>query len=118
MFIDRAVVEVIAGVGGSGAMAFRRETGVPRGGPSGGNGGKGGDIVLEADAQLSTLLDYSYRRHYKAKRGMHGEGSDRTGRSGEHLVLRVPPGTVAVDADTEEFLVELLDINDLANIER
>jgi len=118
MFIDRAVVEVVAGVGGSGAMAFRRETGVPRGGPSGGNGGKGGDIVLEADGQLSTLLDYSYRRHYKAKRGMHGEGSDCTGKSGEDLVLRVPPGTVAVDADTEEFLAELLEAGDRVVIAR
>ena len=109
MFIDRAVIEIVAGTGGSGAEAFRRESGVPRGGPSGGDGGKGGDVVLEADAQLSTLLDFSYRRHYKAPRGMHGEGSNRTGRSGEDLVLKVPPGTVAVDADTEEFIGELLE---------
>ena len=85
---------------------------MPRGGPSGGDGGKGGDIVLEADAQLSTLLDFSYRRHYKAKRGMHGEGQDKTGKSGEDLVLRVPPGTVAVDADTGDFLCELLNAGD------
>jgi GTP-binding protein len=109
MFIDRAVIEVIAGTGGSGAEAFRRESGVPRGGPSGGDGGKGGDIILVADGQLTTLLDYSYRRHYKAQRGMHGEGSDKTGRSAEDLVLRVPPGTVAYDADTEEVLGELLE---------
>jgi GTP-binding protein len=118
MFIDRAVVEVVAGVGGSGAEAFRRETGVPRGGPSGGDGGKGGDVVLEADPQLSTLLDYSYRRHYKAKRGMHGEGSNRTGKSGEDLVLKVPPGTVAVDADTEAFLGELLKPGDRVVVAR
>jgi GTP-binding protein len=109
MFVDRAVIEVIAGTGGSGSEAFRRESGVPRGGPAGGDGGRGGDVLLQADGQLTTLLDYSYRRHYKAKRGAHGEGKNKTGRSGEHLVLRVPPGTVAYDADTEELLGELLE---------
>lgn len=109
MFIDRAVVEVIAGTGGSGSEAFRRESGVPRGGPAGGDGGRGGDVVLQADPQLSTLLDYSYRRHYKAERGLHGAGKNMTGKSGEHLVLRVPPGTAAYDADTDEFLGELLE---------
>ncbi len=109
MFVDRAVIEVRGGVGGSGAEAFRRESGVPRGGPSGGDGGNGGHVVLEVDPQLSTLLDYSYRRHYRAPRGMHGEGSNRTGRSGDDLVLKVPPGTVAMDADTDELLGELLE---------
>ena len=109
MFVDLAIIEVIAGTGGSGAEAFRRESRVPRGGPAGGDGGKGGDVVLQADGQLTTLLDYSYRRHYKAKRGMHGEGSKRTGKSGEDLVLRVPPGTVAYDAETDEVIGELLD---------
>jgi GTP-binding protein len=108
VFVDRAVVEIVAGTGGSGAEAFRRESGVPRGGPAGGDGGKGGDVVLLADTQLTTLLDYSYRRHYKAPRGMHGEGSNRTGRSGEDLVLRVPPGTVVYDDETGEVLGELL----------
>lgn len=109
MFVDRAVIEVAAGTGGSGAEAFRRESGVPRGGPAGGDGGKGGDVVLMADSQLATLLDYSYRRHYKAPRGLHGEGSRRTGKSGDDLVLRVPPGTVAYDAETDELLGELLE---------
>ncbi len=108
MFVDRAVIEVYGGTGGSGSDAFRREKGVPRGGPAGGDGGKGGDVVLEADPGLTTLLDYSYRRHHRAGRGMHGEGSNRTGRSGDDLVLRVPPGTVAYDADTDEVLGELL----------
>ncbi len=108
MFVDRAVIEVAAGTGGSGAEAMRRESGVPRGGPAGGDGGKGGDVILHGDAQLTTLLDYSYRRHYKAERGQHGEGSNRTGRSGEDLVLRVPPGTVAYDDETGEVLGELL----------
>ncbi len=108
MFVDRAVIEVRGGVGGSGSEAMRRESFVPRGGPSGGDGGKGGDVVLEVDAQLSTLLDYSYQKHYFAPRGQHGEGSNRTGRSGEDLVLKVPPGTVVTDADSEELLGELL----------
>jgi len=109
MFVDRSVIEVRGGVGGSGAEAFRRESGVPRGGPSGGDGGKGGDVILEVDPQLSTLLDFSYRRHYHAPRGRHGEGSNRTGKSGEDMVLKVPPGTVVTDEETEDFLGELLD---------
>ena len=108
MFIDKAVIEVAGGTGGSGAEAFRRETGVPRGGPSGGDGGKGGDVVLEADVQLSTLLDYTYKRHYHAERGQHGEGSNRTGRDGEGILLKVPPGTIVRDATTGEVLGELL----------
>jgi GTP-binding protein len=102
MFVDRAVIEIEAGTGGSGAEAFRRESGVPRGGPSGG----------EADPQLTTLLDYSYRRHYRAERGQHGEGSNRTGRAGEDLTLRVPPGTVVRDDTTGEVLGELLAVGD------
>ena len=108
-FVDRAVIEVEAGTGGSGAEAFRRESGVPRGGPSGGDGGKGGDVVAVADPELSTLLDYSYKRHYRAGRGQHGEGSNRTGRDGEEILLRVPPGTIIRDAESGEFLAELLE---------
>ena len=109
MFIDHAVIEVKAGAGGSGSDAFRREKGVPRGGPAGGDGGKGGDVLLEADAQLTTLLDYSYRRHYKADRGKHGGGKNRTGRSGDNLILKVPKGTIAFDAESGESLGELLE---------
>ena len=109
MFIDRAVIEVIAGTGGSGSEAMRREKGVPRGGPAGGDGGKGGDVLLEADAQLATLLDYSYRRLYKGERGMHGAGKSMTGRSGDDLVLKVPSGTVIYDVDSGELLGELLE---------
>ena len=91
-FVDQAVIEIEAGTGGSGAEAFRRESGVPRGGPAGGDGGRGGDVVAVADADLTTLLDYSYKRHYRAERGQHGEGGNRPGRSGADVELRVPPG--------------------------
>lgn len=109
MFVDYVVIQIAAGTGGSGAEAFRREMGVARGGPSGGDGGRGGDVILRADRQLTTLLDYRYQQHYRAERGEHGQGKSRTGRSGEHLVLRVPVGTVVKDADSQELIGELLD---------
>lgn len=109
MFVDEATINVYGGDGGAGAEAFRREKFVARGGPSGGNGGQGGDVVLAVDDQLSTLLDYRYQEHHRAERGRHGEGSNRTGKSGEDMVLRVPPGTCVVDADTGEALGELLE---------
>jgi GTP-binding protein len=112
MFVDYAVINVVAGTGGSGAEAFRREMGVDRGGPSGGDGGRGGDVILRADRQLSTLLDYRYQQHYRAERGQHGMGKSRTGRDGDSLVLRVPPGTEVKDADTGELLGELLEDGD------
>ena len=108
MFVDQATINVYAGDGGAGAEAFRREKYVARGGPSGGNGGQGGDVILEADGQLSTLLDYRYQEHYRAERGQHGEGKNRTGKSGEDLVLKVPPGTFVTDAETGESVGELL----------
>jgi GTP-binding protein len=108
MFVDRATIHVQAGTGGSGAEAFRREKGVPRGGPAGGDGGKGGDVILVADPQLTTLLDITRRQHYKAQRGQHGEGSNRTGRDGDAVEIRVPPGTVVRDAETGELIGELL----------
>ena len=112
MFVDQATIRVKAGAGGAGALAFRREKGVPFGGPSGGDGGHGGDVVLVADAQLHTLLDYSYRQHYKAGRAGHGEGSNRRGADGDDLILPVPLGTVVHDADTDERLGELLEKGD------
>jgi GTPase len=108
MFVDYVVIQVAGGTGGSGAEAFRREMGVARGGPSGGDGGRGGDVLLRADAQLATLLDYRYQQHYRAERGQHGQGKDRTGRDGQDLLLRVPPGTVVRDADSGELLGELV----------
>jgi len=112
MFIDQARIRVKGGAGGAGAVAFRREKGVPRGGPAGGNGGRGGDVILVADPQLYTLLDYSYRENYAAGRAGHGEGGNRTGADGEDLELPVPLGTVVRDADSGERLGELLDAGD------
>lgn len=109
MFVDYAVIKVVAGTGGSGAEAFRREMGVPRGGPSGGNGGRGGDVILVGDRQLSTLLDYQYQHLYKAERGEHGQGKSRFGRDADDLVLRVPVGTVVKDADTGELIGEIVE---------
>jgi GTP-binding protein len=106
-FIDEATIHVKAGDGGNGCVAFRREAHVPRGGPSGGDGGGGGSVVLVADPQLTTLLDYKYRRHYKAKRGEDGRNKDQYGKAGEELVLRVPVGTVVHDADSGDKLIDL-----------
>jgi GTPase len=109
VFIDHAVIQIVAGTGGSGAEAFRREMAVPFGGPSGGDGGKGGSVILRADPQLSTLLDFRYQQHYRAERGQHGQGKNRTGRDGVDLVLRAPLGTIVSDADTGERLGELME---------
>jgi GTP-binding protein len=109
MFVDYAVINAIAGTGGSGAEAFRREMGVPRGGPSGGDGGRGGHVYLRGDKQLATLLDYQYQHMYRAERGEHGQGKSRTGRDGEDLVLRVPIGTVIRDADSGELIGEIIE---------
>ena len=89
MFIDRALVRVKAGDGGSGIISFRREKFAPMGGPDGGDGGKGGDVVVRVDTNLNTLLDYTYRDKWRAQDGEHGSGSNRSGRSGEDLVLPV-----------------------------
>jgi GTPase len=105
MFVDEVDIHIQAGDGGNGCMAFRREMRVPRGGPSGGDGGHGGSIYLVASAHQNTLVTYRFHPEFKAERGRHGEGSNRTGRDGEDLVLEVPPGTVAYETDGEHPLV-------------
>ena len=112
MFIDRVIVRVAAGTGGSGISSFRREKFAPLGGPDGGDGGKGGDIIVLADSNLATLLDYTYRDQWEAERGEHGSGSNKTGRSGEDLTLPVPPGTIVRDHATNEILGEVLEDGD------
>jgi GTPase len=112
MFIDRVIVRVEAGTGGSGATSFRREKYVPQGGPDGGDGGRGGDVIIRADPNLATLLDYTYRDQWAAERGEHGMGSNKTGRSGESVVLPVPPGTVVRDQGSGELLGEVLEAGD------
>ena len=108
-FLDEVTIRVTAGVGGSGCTSFRREMYVPKGGPDGGDGGHGGSIYLRVDTQISTLLDYRYRTHWKAERGQHGKGSNKTGRSGEDMILPVPPGTVIQDVATGEVLGEVIE---------
>ncbi|WP_375771462.1 GTPase ObgE [Archangium gephyra] len=106
-FVDEVRIFVKAGDGGNGAVAFRREKYVDRGGPNGGDGGDGGSVIFEADPQLTTLLDYRYQQHHRARGGENGMGSDCNGRSSEDLVLRVPVGTIIRDVDTEEVLADL-----------
>ena len=107
-FIDEAVIDVLAGAGGNGCMAFRREKFVPRGGPSGGDGGHGGSVFLVGSSGLGTLYRLTYPANYHAERGRHGEGSNRTGRSGGDLLIPVPLGTEVYDADSGEALGEVL----------
>ena len=107
MFVDEAKILVKAGNGGNGCVAFRREKYVPRGGPSGGDGGHGGSIYLEANPNDNTLLRYRYNREFKADRGRHGEGSNCTGLSGDDMILLVPVGTLAYDGQTGETIADL-----------
>jgi GTPase len=108
MFIDEAKIFVRAGDGGRGCVSFRREKFVPKGGPDGGDGGKGGDIVLQADRNLSTLLDFHYKQRYMAERGQHGRGSDQKGRDGSDYLIRVPLGTVVRSMDSGAVLADLV----------
>lgn len=106
MFIDRVKIKIKAGDGGNGVTAFRREKFVPRGGPSGGDGGRGGDVWLEADDSINTLLHLRYNPEHKAGRGRHGEGSNRFGVSGEDITVKVPVGTEVFDVETEQLLFD------------
>ena len=107
MFVDQAKVFVKAGDGGNGLVAFRREKFVPMGGPAGGDGGNGADVIFEVDEGLNTLMDFRYNRHFKAKRGENGMSKSMHGKNAEALILSVPPGTVVVDEETEEVIADL-----------
>lgn len=107
MFVDYAKINVKAGDGGNGVVAFRREKYVPMGGPAGGDGGRGGSIVIQADEGLSTLMDFKYRRHFKGERGKHGQGKNMHGAGGQDIIIRVPAGTVIKDDASEEVIADL-----------
>jgi GTP-binding protein len=118
MFVDEARITVMGGDGGNGCVSFRREKFVPKGGPDGGDGGDGGSVVLIADSEINTLLPFRYRSIFKADRGRHGEGSQRTGRSGENLDVHVPVGTSVTDATTGAILADLSHPSDRVVIAR
>ncbi|GMR25318.1 MAG: GTPase ObgE [Ignavibacteria bacterium] len=111
MFVDYAVIEITAGNGGNGAVAFRREKFVPKGGPAGGNGGRGGDIIIEAHHNLNTLLDFRYKKKYKAENGEMGGNSLKDGKSGGDIVIKVPVGTVVKDFESKKSLFDLSENN-------
>ena len=106
-FVDEASIQVTAGDGGDGCVSFRREKYIPRGGPDGGDGGRGGSVWLVADPGLNTLADFRHSRRFAAQRGHNGQGRQMTGRSAEDIVIPVPVGTVVRDADTDELLGDL-----------
>lgn len=107
-FIDEATFNVKAGDGGNGCISFRREKYVPKGGPNGGDGGKGGSVIIIASKKLHSLIDFKYRSHFKAERGMHGQGKDMHGRKGQDCVMNVPVGSIIKDRDTNEILADLV----------
>lgn len=107
MFVDRAKIYVNGGNGGDGCVAFRREKFVPRGGPSGGDGGKGGDVFIQTSTHLNTLLSFRFNQHYRAERGRHGSGKNRHGKSGNDLIIEVPVGTQIFDEESGELLHDL-----------
>ena len=108
MFIDYAKIYVKGGQGGSGACSFRREKYVAKGGPNGGDGGRGGSIIFQVDQHLHTLIDFKYKKHYVAKHGQHGMGKNRHGRAAADIIVKVPPGTVVKEAESEKNLADLL----------
>jgi len=112
IFIDEARIHVKAGDGGNGCVSFRREKYVPKGGPDGGDGGDGGSVIVQASKQMKTLLDFQYRKHYKAENGSHGKGANKHGKRGKDIVLRVPCGTTVRDTSAGEFLGDLIRAND------
>ncbi|MDF3058339.1 MAG: GTPase [Rariglobus sp.] len=109
MFVDECVIKVQAGDGGRGAVSFRREKYEPWGGPNGGDGGRGGDVILLGDDDTNNLIDYKYKPHWSAKAGEHGQGADCYGKEGEHCILRLPLGTVVIDEETGKAVAELIE---------
>lgn len=118
MFIDQARIYVKAGRGGNGCVSFRREKFVPKGGPDGGNGGNGGSVIFRADRNLTTLMDFQYKRNYHAENGEYGKGANKTGKSGKNIILRVPCGTVIKDAKSGEIIADLVNHEDEIEVAR
>ncbi|MDZ7362033.1 MAG: GTPase ObgE [candidate division KSB1 bacterium] len=118
MFIDYAKIFVEAGRGGSGCVSFRREKYVPKGGPDGGDGGKGGDVIMRVDTGMRTLQDFQMRKHFRAERGEHGKGANKNGRGGKDVLICVPPGTVIKDAETGAVLADLVKTDERVIIAR
>ncbi len=118
MFVDQARIVVHAGRGGAGSISFRREKYVPKGGPDGGDGGKGGSVWIESDPHVRTLLDCRLKHEYRAENGAPGSGNQRTGADGEDLIVRLPPGTVVRDAETGEPIVDLVAAGDRMQVVR
>ena len=116
MFVDQVNVYVKAGDGGNGLASFRREKYIPFGGPAGGDGGRGGDIIFEVDEGLHTLMDFRYKKHFKAKRGENGLSKGQHGKNAEPLIVKVPAGTTVIDEDTEEVIADLTEHNQQATI--
>ncbi len=108
MFVDRAEIEIEAGKGGDGCISFRREMRVPHGGPNGGNGGHGGNVFIRAVEGVNSLVAFAHQKHWRAERGSNGEGSDRSGRCGEDLIIHVPPGTLMIDSETGMVIKDLV----------
>jgi GTP-binding protein len=108
-FIDEATITVQSGDGGKGCVSFRREKFIPRGGPDGGDGGKGGDIILSTTSRKRTLYHFKYQKHFKAENGAHGQGKQKTGKNGRNLTIELPPGTLVINADTGHLIKDLVD---------
>ncbi|MEC7734603.1 MAG: GTPase ObgE [Pseudomonadota bacterium] len=108
-FLDQAKIYIRSGDGGNGCISFRREKYVEFGGPNGGNGGKGGDVIIKSTEGLNTLIDYRFKQHFKAKNGDPGMGSDKTGKSGEDIIIEVPRGTLILEEDNKEVIIDIMD---------
>ena len=106
-FLDETKIFIQSGDGGAGGVSFRREKNIPFGGPDGGNGGRGGDVVFEGSDSLNTLIDFRYKQHIKAKRGNHGMGKNRSGPKGESVIVKIPVGTQVFDEDKETLLADI-----------
>ncbi|MBW1866821.1 MAG: GTPase ObgE, partial [Deltaproteobacteria bacterium] len=115
-FIDEALITVQSGDGGAGCVSFRREKSIPRGGPDGGDGGKGGDVIFKTTSRKRTLYDFRFQKHFKAQNGTGGQGSSKTGRNGSNVVIAIPAGTMVNNPDTGEVLKDFVKTDEIFTI--